>query len=107
MRNRASKVKRLSFNKRIELKRSKGERVKEFLIGRKKFGNNEDDEKIEEFVREYFGLIDLVSLDWKKMKILFVFLFFDYVWLFKLVEFMKVYIFVFYSYFYVVWYIEI
>lgn len=88
VRNVSKKPKRLSLDKRIELKKNK---VDELVckIWKRKDGKDEQ-EKIEELVREYSSSTDLVSLDWKKMKIPPVLSSTEHPWLFKLMQPMKV-----------------
>ncbi|KAH9615430.1 hypothetical protein KSS87_010652, partial [Heliosperma pusillum] len=99
VRNRKKKTKRLSLDKRIEMKKSKDlsnkkerKSVKEEIVipatREVKVSINED-EKIEELVREYSASTDLVSLDWKKMKIPPVLPSSEHNWLFKLLELRK------------------
>lgn len=91
VRNRNRKAKRLSLAKRIELKNSKESKEEKAvpLAQKKKVIKNED-EKIDELVREYSASTDLSSLDWKKMKIPPVLPSSEHTWLFKLMEPMKV-----------------
>ncbi|KAH9622919.1 hypothetical protein KSS87_016476, partial [Heliosperma pusillum] len=99
VRNRKKKTKRLSLDKRIEMKKSKDlsnkkerKSVKEEIVipatREVKVSINEE-EKIEELVREYSASTDLVSLDWKKMKIPPVLPSSEHNWLFKLLELRK------------------
>ncbi|PQQ04190.1 RNA polymerase sigma factor sigE chloroplastic/mitochondrial [Prunus yedoensis var. nudiflora] len=88
VRNRAKKAKRLSLDKRVALKWNKDEKVIASVI-RKRKGRKNENEKIEELVREYSASTDLVSLDWKKMKIPPVLTSSDHAWLFKLMQPMK------------------
>ncbi|XP_056694370.1 RNA polymerase sigma factor sigE, chloroplastic/mitochondrial [Spinacia oleracea] len=90
VRNRNRKAKRLSLAKRIELKNSKESKEEKAvpLAQKKKVIKNED-EKIDELVREYSASTDLSSLDWKKMKIPPVLPSSEHTWLFKLMEPMK------------------
>ena len=90
IRSRTKKAKRMSLDKRIELKRNKDEE-KELLVSarRRKDEENEDD-KIEKLLREYSASTDLVSLDWKKMKIPPVLPSSEHTWLFKLMQPLKV-----------------
>ncbi|KAL2556184.1 RNA polymerase sigma factor sigE [Forsythia ovata] len=50
---------------------------------------NDEDENIDRLVREYSASTDLISLDWKKMKIPPVLASSEHAWLFKLMEPMK------------------
>jgi RNA polymerase sigma factor len=88
VRNRAKKAKRLSLEKRISL-RIKNEEKLVTSAGKRKDRKNEN-EKIDDLVREYSASTDLVSLDWKKMKIPPVLTSSEHVWLFKLMQPMKV-----------------
>ncbi|XP_074281783.1 RNA polymerase sigma factor sigE, chloroplastic/mitochondrial [Silene latifolia] len=99
VRNRKKKAKRLSLDKRIEMKKSKDlsnkkerKSVKEEIAvpaTREVKVCISEDEKIEELVREYSASTDLVSLDWKKMKIPPVLPSSEHTWLFKLLELRK------------------
>lgn len=82
------KAKRLSLDKRIELKKNKGDKLVS-SIGKRKDKENEN-EKIENLVREYSASTDLVSLDWKRMKIPPVLPASEHAWLFKLMQPLKV-----------------
>ncbi|KAG8390377.1 hypothetical protein BUALT_Bualt01G0077100 [Buddleja alternifolia] len=79
---------RLSLEKRIALRMSK---EGEFLASsrKKKHIKNDEDEKIDRLVRDYSASTDLVSLDWKKMKIPPVLPSSEHAWLFKLMQPMK------------------
>lgn len=97
VRNPAKRAKRLSLDKRIALGRDKNERkVAAFW---KKSDRKNENEKIEELVREYSASTDLVSLDWKKMKIPPVLSSTEHAWLFKLMQPMKVFLFSLFPYF--------
>ncbi|CAL0305452.1 unnamed protein product [Lupinus luteus] len=87
VRNQKRKTKRLSLDKRIALKNKKEEEV---IPTQKKRIVKSRIEKIEELVREYSGSTDLVSLDWKKMRIPPVLPSSEHTWLFKLMQPMKV-----------------
>lgn len=89
VRSRRKYDRRLSLEKRIALKMSKAD---EFHASpqRKKHRKNDEDEKLDRLVREYSASTDLVSLDWKKMKIPPVLHSSDHSWLFKLMQPMKV-----------------
>lgn len=83
------KGKRLNLEKRISMRMKKeGEFVA--LAQTKKHRKNDEDEKIDRLVREYTSSTDLVSLDWKKMKIPPVLPSSEHAWLFKLMQPMKV-----------------
>lgn len=88
VRNRTKKAKRLSLDKRVTLKWNKDEKVIASIVRKRKSRKNEN-EKIEELVREYSASTDLVSLDWKKMKIPPVLTSSEHAWLFKLMQPMK------------------
>ncbi|KAJ6748844.1 RNA polymerase SIGMA FACTOR SIGE CHLOROPLASTIC/MITOCHONDRIAL [Salix purpurea] len=80
-------AKRLSLDKRIAL-RIKNEEKLVTSVGKTKDRKNEN-EKIDELVMEYSASTNLVSLDWKKMKIPPVLTSAEHVWLFKLMQPMK------------------
>ncbi|KAG8381168.1 hypothetical protein BUALT_Bualt06G0094300 [Buddleja alternifolia] len=88
VRSQRSEGKRLSLEKRIALKMKK---EGEFVTSsqKKKLGKNDEDEKIDRLVRDYSASSDLVSLDWKKMKIPPVLPSTEHAWLFKLMQPMK------------------
>lgn len=85
VRSRRKKVNRLSLDRRIELRRNK-----EHEVVSKRGDHKGDSENIERLVREYSASTDLVSLDWKKMKIPPVVPSSEHTWLFKLMQPMKV-----------------
>ncbi|XP_021764616.1 RNA polymerase sigma factor sigE, chloroplastic/mitochondrial-like [Chenopodium quinoa] len=90
VRSKNSKAKRLSLAKRIEMKQNKeSKEEKAVLLAKKKNVIKNEDEKIDELVREYSASTDLASLDWKKMKIPPVLPSSEHFWLFKLMEPMK------------------
>lgn len=83
------KGRRLNLDKRISMRvRKEGEFVA--LAQNKKHRRDDEDEKIDRLVREYTSSTDLVSLDWKKMKIPPVLPSSEHAWLFKLMQPMKV-----------------
>lgn len=83
------KGRRLNLDKRISMRMKKeGEFVA--LAQNKKHRNKDEDTKIDRLVREYTSSTDLVSLDWKKMKIPPVLPSSEHSWLFKLMQPMKV-----------------
>lgn len=82
------KVKRLSLDKRIALKKNK-EDHEVASPKRKRKDIKDTNAKIEKLVREYSASTDLVSLDWKKMKIPPVLPSSEHAWLFKLMQTMK------------------
>ncbi|KAF6140903.1 hypothetical protein GIB67_042316 [Kingdonia uniflora] len=87
VRSQKTTVKRLSLNKRMELRRKKEEEVV--------IGNHEKKDNIDEcgnvgsLVREYSVSTDLISLDWKKVKIPPVLPSSEHTWLFDLMQPMK------------------
>ncbi|GLU21224.1 hypothetical protein SLE2022_373740 [Rubroshorea leprosula] len=88
VRNRTKRTTRLSLDKRIALKNNKeANMVASF---RKKKDSQSENEKIDRLVRDYSASTDLVSLDWKKMKIPPVLPSSEHVWLFKLMQPLKV-----------------
>lgn len=89
VRNKTKKAKRLNLDKRVALKWIKDEKVVASVV-RKRKSRKSENEKIEELVREYSSSTDLVSLDWKKMKIPPVLTSSEHAWLFKLMQPMKV-----------------
>ncbi|KAI4330925.1 hypothetical protein MLD38_029162 [Melastoma candidum] len=87
VRSRRKGSRRLSLDKRISLKKNKAEEV---VSSVPKMKNDEDEEeKINRLVRDYSASTDLVSLDWKKMKIPPVLPSSEHMWLFKLMQPMK------------------
>jgi RNA polymerase sigma factor len=88
VRNQAKKAKRLSLQKRIALRIKSDEKLVT-SVGKRK-GRKNENEKIDELVREYSSSTDLASLDWKKMKIPPVLTSAEHAWLFKLMQPMKV-----------------
>lgn len=81
-------VQRLSLEKRIALKKNKDFEVVA-SVPKMKHSEHNEDEKINRLVREYSASTDLVSLDWKKMKIPPVLPSSEHIWLFKLMQPMK------------------
>lgn len=75
VRNRKRGVRRLSLEKRVEMR---------------KRGKERDEEDVKKLIREYSVSVDLVSLDWKKMKIPPVLKSAEQSKLFKLMQPMKV-----------------
>lgn len=108
IRSRKRRATRLSLDKRIALKRNKednkfasirkrkesedekNKNVKEVVLVRKRKDSENENEKIDKLVREYSASTDLVSLDWKKMKIPPVLPSSEHTWLFKLMQPLKV-----------------
>ncbi|KAL3834208.1 hypothetical protein ACJIZ3_008944 [Penstemon smallii] len=82
------KGKRLSLEKRIALREKK---EGEFVASnqKRKHGKNDEYDKIDRLVRDYSASTNVVSLDWKKMKIPPVLSSSEHVWLFKLMQPMK------------------
>ncbi|KAE8664050.1 RNA polymerase sigma factor sigE [Hibiscus syriacus] len=87
IRNRTKKTRRLNLDKRVELKRNREE--KPVFSAQRKKGIVNVSEKIDRLVRDYSASTNLVSLDWKKMKIPPVLLSTENTWLFKLMQPMK------------------
>ncbi|XP_010421222.1 PREDICTED: RNA polymerase sigma factor sigE, chloroplastic/mitochondrial [Camelina sativa] len=90
VRNNVKKDKRLSLDKRIALKRNCEE--KPFVVSsaeKKVTKRQQEEEKIERLVRDYSASNDILSLDWKKMKIPPVLSSTEHAWLFKLMQPMK------------------
>lgn len=89
VRNQKKKESRLTLEKRIALKTKKaGESVAS--SEKIKHRNHDEFEKTNRLVRDYSASSDLVSLDWKKMKIPPVLPSSEHAWLFKLMQPMKV-----------------
>ncbi|CAN6912357.1 unnamed protein product [Brassica oleracea] len=91
VRNNVKKEKRLTLDKRIALKRNVQEKpVSASSSAREKVTKKQqEEEKIERLVRDYSASNDIVSLDWKKMKIPPVVSSAEHTWLFKLMQPMK------------------
>lgn len=89
VRNRKKKPKRLSLAKRVELKRNKEEKEVVVSARKRRASSENEEEKIEKLVRDYSASTDLVSLDWKKMKIPPVLPSSEHSWLFKLMQPLK------------------
>ncbi|XVF53443.1 hypothetical protein PTKIN_Ptkin05aG0099800 [Pterospermum kingtungense] len=87
VRNRTKNTKRLSLDKRIRLKKNRED--KPVVSVRRKKIIEDESEKIDRLVRDYSASTDLVSLDWKKMKIPPVLPCTEHAWLFKLMQPMK------------------
>ncbi|MBA0621818.1 hypothetical protein Godav_007410 [Gossypium davidsonii] len=87
VRSQTKKNRRLGLDKRIELKKNREE--KSVVSGQSKMGISNESEKIDRLVRDYSASTDLVSLDWKKMKIPPVLPSTEHSWLFKLMQPMK------------------
>ncbi|GFS32155.1 sigma factor E [Actinidia rufa] len=87
VRNRRKTPKRLSLDKRIALRNSKDGEVVSSI--QKSEDSENEVERINKLVREYSVSTDLVSLDWKKMKIPAVLPSSEHTWLFKLMQPMK------------------
>lgn len=88
VRSQKHNTKRLNLEKRIKLRMSKEVEVASAAQRRKLHGDNEL-EKINKLIRGYSASTDLVSLDWKKMKIPPVLSSSEHTWLFKLMQPMK------------------
>ncbi|KAL5718957.1 hypothetical protein ACHQM5_011805 [Ranunculus cassubicifolius] len=82
VRNNKKKVRRLGLDKRIALGRM--EKVVEATKG--KVNHKTGDGDVDRLVREYSASTDLVSVDWKKMKIPPVLPSSEHIWLFKLMQ---------------------
>ncbi|KAL1226176.1 RNA polymerase sigma factor sigE, chloroplastic/mitochondrial [Cardamine amara subsp. amara] len=90
VRNNVKKEKRLSLDKRIALKRNNSQEKPVVASAEKKVTKRQqEEEKIERLVRDYSASNDIVSLDWKKMKIPPVLSSTEHAWLFKLMQPMK------------------
>ncbi|CAN6970271.1 unnamed protein product [Brassica rapa subsp. trilocularis] len=90
VRSNVKKEKRLNLDKRIALKRNVQEKPVIIASAQKKVTRRQqEEEKIERLVRDYSGSNDVVSLDWKKMKIPPVLSSTEHTWLFKLMQPMK------------------
>ncbi|CAH8342493.1 unnamed protein product [Eruca vesicaria subsp. sativa] len=86
VRNNGEKEKRLTLDKRIALKRNVQEKPVNASAGVKVTKKQQEEDKIERLVREYSASNDIVSLDWKKMKIPPVVSSTEHTWLFKLMQ---------------------
>nr|QKY65014.1 plastidic RNA polymerase sigma-subunit 5 [Passiflora oerstedii] len=84
IRNQCRKARRLSLDGRISLRKIKDETSLTSVKQTK--GRKDEKGKIEELVREYSSSTDLVSLDWKKMKIPPVLSSSEHTWLFNLMQ---------------------
>lgn len=90
VRSQRTKERRLNLERRIALRAMKEGEFCASSQKRRHRGNSED-EKIDRLVRDYSGSAsDLVSIDWKKMKIPPVLPSSEHTWLFKLMQPMKV-----------------
>lgn len=89
VRNKKMKAKRMNLGERIALKKNKSEEEDVVPIRKKRNVKNRI-EKVDELVREYSVPTDLVSLDWKKMKIPPVLPALEHAFLFKLMQPFKV-----------------
>ncbi|KAG2316713.1 hypothetical protein Bca52824_019835, partial [Brassica carinata] len=89
VRSNGKKEKRMSLDKRIALKRNIQEKPVMPSAQKKVAKKQQEEEKIERLVRDYSASNDVVSLDWKKMKIPPVLSSTEHVWLFKLMQPMK------------------
>ncbi|RID43738.1 hypothetical protein BRARA_I00582 [Brassica rapa] len=90
VRSNVKKEKRLNLDKRIALKRNVQEKPVIIASAKKKVTRRQqEEEKIERLVRDYSASNDVVSLDWKKMKIPPVLSSTEHTWLFKLMQPMK------------------
>lgn len=91
VRNNVKKDKRLSLDKRIALKRNSQEKPVVASAEKKETKRQQEEEKIDRLMRDYSASNDIVSLDWKKMKIPPVLSSTEHAWLFKLMQPMKVF----------------
>ncbi|KAF8082523.1 hypothetical protein N665_0822s0033 [Sinapis alba] len=89
VRSNGKKEKRLNLDKRIALKRNVQEKPVTVSAQKKVTKKQQEEEKIERLVRDYSASSDIVSLDWKKMKIPPVLTSTEHAWLFKLMQPMK------------------
>ncbi|XP_010523561.1 PREDICTED: RNA polymerase sigma factor sigE, chloroplastic/mitochondrial [Tarenaya hassleriana] len=87
--NKTKRRKRLSLDKRISLKRNNQEKSAVASVQKKTVKRLQEDEKMDRLVRDYSASTDIVSLDWKKMKIPPVLSSIEHSWLFKLMQPMK------------------
>lgn len=87
VRNVKSRLKRLSLDRRIALRKRKD--VEMIYSSQKKDDIESEDQRINKLVREYSASTDLNNLDWKKMKIPPVLPSAEHAWLFKLMQPMK------------------
>ncbi|KAJ0236270.1 RNA polymerase sigma factor sigE [Hirschfeldia incana] len=89
VRSNGKKEKRMNLDKRIALKRNVQEKPVMASAQKEVTKKQQEEEKIERLVRDYSASSDVVSLDWKKMKIPPVLSSTEHVWLFKLMQPMK------------------
>nr|GMD53729.1 RNA polymerase sigma factor sigE, chloroplastic/mitochondrial [Ipomoea batatas] len=89
IRNPKKKAKRLSLDKRITLRKKKEGELVASISQKRLHREATNDEKINMLVREYSIGTNLVTLDWKKMKIPPVLSSSEHSWLFKLMQPMK------------------
>nr|GMD49654.1 RNA polymerase sigma factor sigE, chloroplastic/mitochondrial [Ipomoea batatas] len=89
IRNPKKKAKRLSLDKRITLRKKKEGELVASISQKRQHREATNDEKIDMLVREYSIGTNLVTLDWKKMKIPPVLSSSEHSWLFKLMQPMK------------------
>nr|QKY65027.1 plastidic RNA polymerase sigma-subunit 5 [Passiflora biflora] len=87
IRNQSRKTRRLSLDSRISLRKIKDE-TRVTPVNQSK-GRKDENGKIQELVLGYASSIDVVGLDWKKMKIPPVLSSSEHTWLFKLMQPMK------------------
>lgn len=88
VKNKNKRVPRMNLDRRIQLGRKKEEGITGLVD--KKTGVNAEEEKINKLVREYSVSTDLVSVDWKKIKIPPVLPSSEQFWLFRLMQDTKV-----------------
>ncbi|CAN8252158.1 unnamed protein product [Cochlearia groenlandica] len=89
VRNNVKKEKRLSLDKRIAMKRTIQEKPIIASADKKVRKRQQEEVKIDRLVRDYSASNDIVTLDWKKMKIPPVLSSTEHTWLFKLMQPMK------------------
>ncbi|KAK4403652.1 RNA polymerase sigma factor sigE, chloroplastic/mitochondrial [Sesamum angolense] len=89
VRSKRKNERRLTLEKRIALKTKKEVNFLASSSQKRKQRKNDEDDKIDRLVRDYSASTDLVSLDWKKMKIPPVLPSTEHAWLFKLMQPMK------------------
>lgn len=90
IRNPKKKAKRLSLDKRITLRKKKEGELVASVSQKRQHREATNEEKIDTLVREYSIGTNLVTLDWKRMKIPPVLSSSEHSWLFKLMQPMKV-----------------
>ncbi|KAH0454072.1 hypothetical protein IEQ34_018396 [Dendrobium chrysotoxum] len=92
VRNRKRTMRRLSLNARIALRRpgkEEGDVFSRDSVRKRATEGEREEVEVDKLLREYSVSIDLVSLDWRKMKIPPVLSLAEHKWLFKLMQPMK------------------